>query len=52
MITATFPRKGAGTGEDPFTPDFSSLGYIPETWGVLSRTLSAPFTFTVRYQPQ
>ncbi len=54
MEIGTFQRKGDGTQEDPFMPDFESgpagpLGYIPVRWETISLTSTE---ITVRYIAQ
>jgi hypothetical protein len=50
MITGTFPKIGTGVSpQDAKRPDFTSLGFSPQIWELISETGS---TMTVSYQTQ
>jgi len=50
MAVGTFPLIGTGaTPQTAKRPDFSTLGYTPEKWSMISETST---TMTVNYQTQ
>jgi len=50
MAIGTFPKIGSGNSpDDGIRPNFTTLGYDPEIWSLLSETGS---TMTVNYTTQ
>ena len=50
MAISTFPKIGSGiTMAEGIRPDFTTLGYSPAFWEVISETST---TMTVSYQTQ
>jgi len=50
MTTGTFPKQGSGNSPaDGIRPDFTTLGYTPAIWSLISETST---TMTVSYTTQ
>jgi len=50
MAIGTFPKEGSGTSpQDGIRPDFTTLGYTPAIWSLISETST---TMTVDYTTQ